>query len=108
MELEQAATIRLGGSYEALQRSEAFLDIMQWLDDACEALESQLANIPLKQKHLFNDSFQQWQQRKKVVSGIRQKVELHVGQKKQIEEDLKNERTDDLGSSSDTALPGYN
>lgn len=108
-QLEQATTMRLGGSYEALEKSEAFIDLMRWLEDSVEAVESQAANVPPEEAVYFREHFMLWQQRKKVVNGIKQRVELYIGQKKQLEEELTNERPDDLGSSStDYALPGYN
>lgn len=101
--------MRLGGSYEALQSSEAFIDLLQWLTDSVDAVESQAANVPPEEAVHFREHFMLWQQRKKVINGIKQKVALRVAQKKQLEEELTHERTDDLGSSSsDYALPGYN
>lgn len=108
MELDQAETLRLGGSYEVLQTSEAFIDLMQWLEDSVDAVESQAANVPPEEAVAFREHFMLWQQRKKVVNGIKSKIELHVSQKKVLEEDLKNERPDDLGSgSSDFTFRGY-
>jgi hypothetical protein len=107
-ELEQASTIRLGGSYEALQNSEAFTDLIEFLEASCISLELKLAGISPEDKQFFHDYFMEWQQRKMVVMGIKARMENSISLKKQLEEELTNERTDDLGSSrTDTALPGY-
>jgi hypothetical protein len=106
---DEIEILRIGGAYEAMEQSEAYRDLMQWLEDACVNLETKLANIPLKHKHLFTDAFLEWQQRKQIVNGIKSKVEFHAGQKKQLEKDLSNGNTDDLGSSNsgDTLFRGY-
>lgn len=109
MDSEKLAVLRLATAYDSLSGSLAYKDLIAWLEDSVESLEMQAAQVPPEQREHFHDYFTLWQQRKKVVNGIKIHVSEYLQAKKDLEEELQNERPSephDFNSGS-TSLPGY-
>lgn len=109
MESEKLEILRMATAYDSLHTSVAYLDLLAWLDDSVLSLEMQAAQAAPESKEHFIDYFTLWQQRKKVVNGIKIHVAEYVQAKKDLEEELANERpsaTEDI-NSGDTAIRGY-
>jgi hypothetical protein len=111
METEQAEQLRLASSYDSMASSLAFKHLIAWMEDATEESELRAANVPPEEKEHFHEYFMLWQQRKLIVTSVKAKVQSYIEYKQQLEEEMKNERPNDLGyassGSGDYTLPGY-
>lgn len=109
MDSEKLELLRMATAYDSLSRSDAFRDLIAWLEDSVQTVEMQAATALPESKQHFEGFFTLWQQRKKVVNGIKIHVQEYVAAKKELEEELNNERPDNTSysPSGDTSLSGY-
>jgi hypothetical protein len=111
VEAEEAKRLQLALNYDAMASSPGFRDLVGWLDESVEALELKCATAEPEDERHFRAYFSEWQQRKMVVAGIKQRVRNQIETKIALEEEVKNERPSsdtylDTGGS-DRSLPGY-
>lgn len=111
MEAEEAKRLQLALSYDSMVSTAGFRDLVDWLEKSAEALELKCASAEPEDKHHFQAYFAEWQQRKMVLAGIKQRVRNQIELKTALEEEEKNERPSsdtrfDTGGS-DRSLPGY-
>lgn len=110
MEAERLQALQLASNYEAMASSMAFRDMMVWLDEATESLELKAAQANPESKEHFQAYFTEWQQRKLVVQGIKNRIAVQLELKTELEDEVLNERPtsgDPAFYSGSTQLPGY-
>lgn len=109
MEAEQLQLLQMATAYTSLETSMAYRELMAWLEDSVESLEMQCAQVPPESKDVFHDYFTLWQQRKKVVNGIKIHVAEYLKAKQDLEDELNAEKpeVDEHQFGGDIRLPGY-
>jgi hypothetical protein len=97
--------IFMAKAYEEMSNSMAFKDFLQWADDKVEEAELIAATLKPEHREHFQAYFSAWQERKKFVSELKQRLEDCKSLIKEHHE--RPEYGDPVSDPNPYPLPGY-